>query len=68
MYIFKLKNFKVVASVLCLGNTSKDWAVDDIKKTGFNGYIYDVSINYDAIAVDDILDIDKYLIKKNSMI
>ena len=68
MYIFKLKNSKVVASVLCLGNTSKDWAVDDIKNTGFNGYIYDVSINYDAIAVDDILDIDKYLIKKNSMI
>ena len=68
MYIFKLKNSKVVASVLCLGNTSKDWAVDDIKKTGFNGYIYDVSIYYDAIAVDDILDIDKYLIKKNSMI
>ena len=68
MYIFKLKNSKVVASVLCLGNTSKDWAVDDTKKTGFNGYIYDVSINYDAIAVDDILDIDKYLIKKNSMI
>ena len=68
MYIFKLKNSKVVASELCLGNTSKDWAVDDIKKTGFNGYIYDVSIYYDAIAVDDILDIDKYLIKKNSMI
>ena len=27
------------------------------KKTGLNGYVYDFSIDYDAIAVDDILDI-----------
>ena len=34
------------------------------KKTGFNGYVYDFSVDYDAIAVDDILDIHKYLMKK----
>ena len=28
-----------------------------MKKTGLNGYIYDFSVDYDAIAVDDILDI-----------
>ena len=32
-----------------------------MKKTGFNGYVYDFSVDYDAIAVDDILDIDNYL-------
>ena len=28
-----------------------------MKKTGFTGYVYDFSIDYDAIAVDDIKDI-----------
>ena len=30
--------------------------------------VYDFSVDYDAITVDDILDIHKYLIKKNIMI
>ena len=33
----------------------KGWSVDNMKKTGFNGYIYDFSVDYDAILVDDIL-------------
>ena len=35
---------------------------------GLNGYVYDFSVDYDAIAVDDILDIHKYLMKKNNII
>ena len=35
-----------------------------MKNTGLNGHVYDFSVNYDAIAVDDILDIHKYLMKK----
>ena len=38
-----------------------------MKKTGFNGYVYDFSVDYDAIAVDDILDICNYLMKKNDI-
>ena len=38
-----------------------------MKNTGLNGYIYDFSVDYDAIAVDDILDIHKYLIKRHDM-
>ena len=38
-----------------------------MKNTGFNGYAYEFSADYDAIAVDDILDIHKYLIKKYNM-
>ena len=37
------------------------------KKTGFNAYVYDFSVDYDAIAVDYILDI-KYLMKKNNIV
>ena len=39
-----------------------------MEKKRLNGYIYDFSVDFDAIAVDDILDIHKYLIKKNNMI
>ena len=53
-----------VATPLCLRNISKDWTADNIKKTGFNGYVYDFSVDYGAIAVNDTLDIHNYLIKK----
>ena len=65
---FKTKNSEIVATPLCLGNISKDFSVDNIKKTGSCGYVHDFSVDYDAIAVDDILDIHKYLMKKNNMI
>ena len=65
---FKAKDSEIVASPLCLGNISKDWSVDNMKKTGFNGYVYDFSVDYDAVAVDDILDIHNYLMKKNDIV
>ena len=37
-------------------------------KTGFNGYVYDFSVYYDATDVDDIKDVHKYLMKKNSIV
>ena len=39
-----------------------------MKKTILNGYVYDFSVDYDAIVVDDILDIHKYLMNKNNII
>ena len=39
-----------------------------MKKTGLKGYIYDFSIDYNAIAVADILDIHKYFMKKNGVV
>ena len=65
---FKAKDSEIVATPLCLGNISKDWSVDNMKRTGFNGCVYDFSVDYDAIAVDNNLDIHKYLMKKNNMI
>ena len=37
-------------------------------KTRFNGYVYDFSTDYNAFAISDILDIHKYLIKKNGIV
>ena len=65
---FKVKDSEIVPYLLCLGNISKDWANDNMKKTGFNGYIYDFSTDYNAINESDILDIHKYLMKKNNMV
>ena len=31
---------------------SKDWTVDNMKKTGLNGYVYNSSVDYDSIAVE----------------
>ena len=42
----------------------KNWSVDNVNYTGLNKYVYDFSDDYDAIAVADILDIQKYLMKK----
>ena len=38
------------------------------KKTGFNGYICDFSVDYNVIDADNIKDIHKYLMKKNDII
>ena len=71
IYKFKAKDSEIVASPLCLGHISKDFFVDNMKKkkkTGLNGYVYDFSVDYDAIAVHDILDINKYLMEKNGIV
>ena len=65
---FNAKDSKLVAAPLCLGNISKDWLVDNMKTIGLNGYVYDFSVDYDAIAVDDIVDIHNYLMKKSDIV
>ena len=64
VYKFKAKDSAVVASPSCLGNISKDWSTDNMKKTGLTGYVYDFSANYNTVTVYDIKDIHKYLMKK----
>ena len=36
---FKAKDSEIVINPLCLGNISKDFSVDNTKKTGLNGYV-----------------------------
>ena len=68
IYKFKAKDSEILVGPIYLGNISKDWSVDNMKKTGFTGYVYDFSVDYDSIAVDDIKDIHKYLMKKNNIV
>ena len=68
IYQFKAKDSEIAASPLCLGNISKDWSVDNVKRTGFTDFVYDFSADYNAIAVDDIKNIHKYLMKKNNIV
>ena len=65
---FKAKDSNIVASQICLGNTSKDWSVDNMKKTGCTGYIYDFSADYNVATLDDIKDIHNHLMKKNDIV
>ena len=39
-----------------------------MKKAGIYGYFHDFSVDYDVIAVDNILDIHEYLMEKNNII
>ena len=65
---FKAKDSNIVASPLCLGNVFEDWSADDMRKSSFTGYVYNFSVGYDAIGVDDIKNIHKYLMKKSNIV
>ena len=64
---FKTKVSEIIAARICLGNISRDLSVDNMKKTGLNGYAYDINVDYDFIVNDRILDIHKYLMEKNKI-
>ena len=67
---FKAKDSEIrsYSNLLCLGNISKDWSEDNMKKTGLEGYVYNFSADYNTIATSDIVDIHKYLMKKNRIV
>ena len=65
---FKANDSEIVATPLCLGNITKEFSDDNTKKTGLNGYVYDFSVDYDTVAVSNILDIHKYLMKNNEVV
>ena len=68
-YLFvQTKDSEIIAAPICLGNISTDFSVDNMKKTGLNGYVYDCSVDYDAIKTDNILNIHRYLMGKNNVI
>ena len=46
---FKAKDSETLATPLCLRNVSKDFSVHNMKKTGFYRYVYDFSVDYDAV-------------------
>ena len=42
---FKAEDSKISAYPLCLGNISKHWSADNMKKTGLKGNVYDFSVS-----------------------
>ena len=53
--------------VIFLGNISKYFLVDNMKKIGLYGHIHDFPVGYDSLDVDDILEIHKYLMKNHDI-
>ena len=43
---FKAKDSEIVATPLCLRNISKSFSVNNMKKTGLNGYVQDFCADY----------------------
>ena len=64
---FKAKGSEIVASPLCLGNISRDWSINNMKKTGLNGYVYEFSVNYNKANCEVIPYVHKYLMLKNNI-
>ena len=65
---FKAKDSEIEPYPLCPGSFSKDVEVGYMTASVFIGYVFDFSVDYGAIAVDGILDIHKYLMKKNGIV
>ena len=60
----KQKNSEIKPHSLWLGNISKDFAANNMKKTGLIGYVYEFSVDYNIIDMGNIIIIYKYLMKK----
>ena len=66
----KIHKFKAKYSEIApfrLGSISKDFSIDNIKKTGLCGYIYSIFFDYNSTDLDDILDIHKHLLVENKV-
>ena len=37
--------------ILCVGNLSQDFAANNMKKTGLNGYVYNFSVDYISLII-----------------
>ena len=61
---FKTKHSEIEANPLCLGNPLSS---ANMKETRLYGSVFNFSVDYRLTAVDDILDIYKYLMKKSDI-
>ena len=64
----KQKILKQKKHPLCLGNVSVDFSANNMIKTGRNGSLYDFFVDYKKIDTSNIVDIHKYLMKKNDIV
>ena len=51
-----------------LGNIlKKDFTVNNMIKTGLNGYVFDFYVDYETIDISDVINIYKYLMEKQDI-
>ena len=63
IYLFKANKYEMKDDALCLGNISKDFTINNMKKAGLKGVVKFVSVDFNAVDTNNILDIHKYLMK-----
>ena len=63
IYQFKAKDCEIKDCTLCLGNISKDFTINNMKKTGLKGVVKLFSIDFNPIDTNNILDTHKNLMK-----
>ena len=69
MIKLKAKDSELDSNILCLGNISKDFSVNNMKKeTVLYGTAYGFSVDYGIISVENILNVRKYLTKKHNIV
>ena len=64
VYQFKPKKLEIKDYALCLRNVSKDFRINNVKKTGLKEVVKFFSVDFNPIDTNDILDIHKYLMIK----
>ena len=62
MHQFKAKNSEIKDYTLRVGNISKDSTINNMKKNRIMGGV--VKFDFNPIDINNILDINKYLMKK----
>ena len=63
VYQFKAKNSEIKDYALCLGNISKHFTINDLKKPEWKGVVKFFSVDFNPIDTNNILDIHNYLMK-----
>ena len=64
IYQFKAKGSEIKDYALCLGNISKDFTINNMKKPGLKEIVKVFPVDFNPIDTNDILDINKYLMKR----
>ena len=57
IYQFKAKDSETKIYPLSFGNFLRNFSVNNMKKTGLNGCVYDFSVDYRAFDTNNIIDI-----------
>ena len=64
IYQFKERKSEMKDYALLLGNISKDFTINNMRKRRLKGIVNFFPVDFNSIDTNDILDIRKYLMKK----